>query len=55
LRLRGKGIVDRSTHEPGDQYVVVKIVVPHKIDDRARELLRELETAMPQAPRSNLW
>lgn len=55
LRLRGKGIVDRSTHKPGDQFVVVKIVVPHKIDDRARELLRELETAMPQDPRSNLW
>src|SRR5262249_23969376 len=28
LRLRGKGVTDRSTRERGDEFAVVKIVVP---------------------------
>lgn len=55
LRLRGKGILDRSTKERGDQYVVVKVVVPGKLNDRAKQLLQELESEAPQHPRSGLW
>ncbi|MCE9528840.1 MAG: J domain-containing protein, partial [Planctomycetales bacterium] len=55
LRLRGKGILDRSTKERGDQFAVVKIVVPTKLNERAKELLKELESAAPQTPRSGLW
>jgi len=55
LRLRGKGVVDRTTKEPGDQFVVVKIVVPRKPGDRARELFKELAEVEPQTPRGGLW
>jgi DnaJ-class molecular chaperone len=55
LRLRGKGVVDRTTKEPGDQFVIVKIVVPRKPGDRARELFKELAEVEPQTPRGGLW
>lgn len=55
LRLRGKGILDRATKQPGDQFVVVKIVVPGNLSDRAKELLQELQTAAPLNPRVGLW
>jgi DnaJ-class molecular chaperone len=55
LRLRGKGVVDRSSKERGDQFVVVKIVVPKKPGERARELLTELAQVEPQNPRGGLW
>lgn len=46
LRLRGKGVDGR-----GDQYVVVQIVVPRHVDDRARELLREFAERTKVTPR----
>jgi curved DNA-binding protein len=55
LRLRGKGVVDLSTKKPGDQYVVVRVVVPHNLSDRAKQLLNELAEAAPQSPRQGLW
>jgi len=55
LRLRGKGILDRTTREHGDQLVVAKIVVPVKPGPRAQELLRELAEVEPQNPRAGLW
>jgi curved DNA-binding protein len=41
LRLRGRGITDRSGH-CGDHYVVVQIDVPRELDERAMELLEQL-------------
>lgn len=55
LRLRGKGVVDRTTKQPGDQLVVVKIVVPQNANPRAKELLTELAEAAPLHPREHLW
>jgi DnaJ-class molecular chaperone len=55
LRLRGKGVVDRNTKERGDQIVVVKIVVPRKPGERARQLLAELAQVEPLTPRGGLW
>jgi DnaJ-class molecular chaperone len=55
LRLKGKGVLDRSTKERGDQFVVIKIMVPRKPGDRARELLKELAEIEPLTPRSELW
>lgn len=55
LRLRGKGIPDPKTKVRGDQFVIIKIVVPRQLNDRARELLRELEQAAPLSPRAGLW
>jgi DnaJ-class molecular chaperone len=41
LRLRGKGV------HGGDLYVVIKIVVPDRVDDRSAELLREFARRNP--------
>ena len=38
-----------------DQYVIVKVVVPQKLSDRAKQLLEELTVAAPQNPRAGLW
>lgn len=51
LRLRGKGIIDAQTRQPGDQYVVVKIVVPRELNDRQRELYQQL-AAIDVSPRT---
>lgn len=51
LRLRGKGVVDAQTRQPGDQYVVVKIVVPRELTDRQRELYQQL-AAIDVSPRA---
>jgi DnaJ-class molecular chaperone len=55
LRLKGKGVLDRSTKERGDQFVIIKIVVPRKPGERARELLNELAEVEPLTPRRDLW
>jgi len=41
LRLRGKGVVDRSGRA-GDHYVTVQIDVPHDLDDEGKKLLVQL-------------
>ncbi|MFO1095437.1 MAG: DnaJ C-terminal domain-containing protein [Planctomycetaceae bacterium] len=55
LRMRGKGIVDPKTKDRGDQFVVVKIVVPKNVSDRAKELLQELDRESPVNPRAGMW
>lgn len=55
LRLKGKGVLDRSTKERGDLYVIVKIVVPRKMGDRAKQLLQELAEVEAYSPRGGLW
>lgn len=54
LRLRGKGVTDPQTKQTGDQFVVVKIVVPKDVPEPARELYRQL-SALDTSPRSGLW
>jgi curved DNA-binding protein len=55
LRLRGKGVPHPKTHERGDQFVVVKIVIPHETSEAAKKLYSELATIESQTPRSGLW
>jgi curved DNA-binding protein len=55
LRLRGKGVIDQKTKQRGDQYVVVKIVVPKNLSPRAEQLFQELAEAAPLSPRERLW
>lgn len=43
FRLRGKGIPDRKTGTRGDEYAVIKIVVPKKVNVKTKEALEELE------------
>lgn len=55
LRLRGKGIPDPKTKQPGDQLVITRVVVPRDVTPKARALLNELALEMPQSPREGLW
>ncbi len=48
LRLKGLGIAG------GDQFAVLKVVVPRNIDARSRELIEEFAKLNPQSPRSDL-
>src|SRR5882724_10846161 len=41
LRLRGKGVVDRSGRA-GDHYVAVQIDVPNELDEESKKLLAQL-------------
>lgn len=54
LRLRGKGVTDPQTKQTGDQFVVVKIVVPKEVPAAARELYRQL-SELDTSPRTGLW
>ena len=54
LRLRGKGIVDPQTHQTGDQFVMLRIVVSKEISDHDKSLYKQLaERETP--PRNGLW
>lgn len=55
LRLRGQGIRNPKTGQHGDQFVVVKIVMPKNLTDDARRLYEQLAEAAPQSPRAGLW
>lgn len=54
LRLRGKGVLDPQTKQQGDQFVVIKIVLPKNLSDSAKELYQRL--AEQESPvREGLW
>lgn len=51
MRLAGQGLPGAV---PGDQYVVIKLVMPSELSDRARELLNELASETGFDPRADL-
>ena len=51
LRLKGRGLPGKT---PGDQYVVLKIVVPRKLDDKGRALFEQMAREIPFNPREEL-
>ena len=55
LRLRGKGVPDQKSGQRGDQFVIVKIVVPKSVDDQTRRLFEELADGDTLQPRDGLW
>ncbi len=56
LRLREKGVPSVRNHaHRGDQYVELQVVVPKPVDERVRELLKELEKLAPEDPRKDLF
>src|ERR1700685_1275501 len=55
LRLRGKGVKNPKTDERGDQFVVVKIVVPRQSSDAAKNLYQQLSEVETASPRTGLW
>ncbi len=54
LRIKGRGarMPDGSR---GDEYVLIKVVIPPKIDERGKKLLEELGRINPYDPRKDLW
>jgi len=56
LRLREKGVpsVRRHGHR-GDLYVELQVVVPKPVDERVRNLLKELAKLEPEDPRRDLF
>jgi molecular chaperone DnaJ len=56
LRLREKGVPSvRTPGHRGDQYVELQVIVPKPVDERVRELLKELEKIAPEDPRKDLF
>ena len=55
FRMRGKGAPSLSQPgSRGDQFVEVKVLVPHIADERSKEILRELARLNPGDPRKDL-
>jgi molecular chaperone DnaJ len=56
LRLREKGVPSvRNPKLRGDQYVELQVMVPKPVDERVRELLKELEKIAPEDPRKDIF
>jgi molecular chaperone DnaJ len=56
LRLREKGVPSvRTPGQRGDEYIELQVVVPKPVDERVKELLRELEKIAPENPRKDLF
>ena len=56
LRLREKGVASlRHPGKRGDLYVELQVVVPKPVDERVRDLLRELAKLEPEDPRRDLF
>lgn len=54
LKLRGKGVPHLGGGGVGDHYVTIKVVTPTGLDERAKELLRELDRLQPSDPRREI-
>jgi molecular chaperone DnaJ len=54
LRLRGKGVQRLKNKERGDQYVVVKIMLPEKINEDSKKNLEDFAKTSPYNPRTHL-
>ncbi len=55
LRLRGQGVPASGGLPAGDLFVVLKIVVPKKVDEESRRLIEEFSRRNPYNPRAGLW
>ena len=55
LRLRGKGVRHPKTGDRGDQFVVLKIVLPKELSEEARALYQQLAELPSVDPRDGLW
>ncbi|ODA29594.1 DnaJ C-terminal domain-containing protein [Planctopirus hydrillae] len=55
LRVRGKGVAATKTATAGDQFVVIKIVVPKSLTAEEKELYDKLKLVGQAAPRDGIW
>jgi curved DNA-binding protein len=51
MRLKGRGLPAKT---PGDQYVILQIIVPKAETEKDRELYEQMAKQMPINPRKNL-
>ncbi|HEX3033509.1 MAG TPA: DnaJ C-terminal domain-containing protein [Thermodesulfobacteriota bacterium] len=54
LRLKGKGAPNPKNGGRGDQYVILKIVIPDSISEDAKKKFEELKREIPYNPRIHL-
>lgn len=52
LRLRGRGVRKPGTDECGDQFIIIRIVVPRTLNETQRELYEKLQAADSSDPRA---
>ncbi len=45
FRLKGKGVPHRKTGARGDEFAVIRIIVPKNVNDKTKEALEEIEKA----------
>ncbi|HEX9021255.1 MAG TPA: molecular chaperone DnaJ [Nitrospirota bacterium] len=54
LKLKGKGVPHLGGGGVGDHYVTIKVVTPTGLDEKGKELLRELDRMHPSDPRRDI-
>jgi len=54
LRLKGQGLADAKGQSRGDQYCVIRIVPPKRLDERQKRLFEELREAEGPGPRADV-
>lgn len=55
LRLRGKGVKASGAGTGGDQYVIVRVVMPRNLTDQQKRAVAEIERAYDGNPREKLY
>ncbi len=55
LRIKSKGVYGANKSARGDQYVIIKIVVPKSVSFDSVRLIEEFDKLNPSSPREGLW
>jgi DnaJ-class molecular chaperone len=55
LRIKGKGVYASAGVARGHQYVIIRIAVPKKVNQRSKDLLDEFSELNHYEPRRGLW
>jgi molecular chaperone DnaJ len=55
FRVRERGVTSPRTGRRGDQYVEVQVHVPRVMDEKSKEILRELARLNPDDPRARIF
>ncbi len=55
LRIKGKGVYDPHGLTRGDQYIIINIAVPKKVDKKSKEIIEKFDEINPYEPRKGLW
>lgn len=54
FRLKDKGVPHLTGGGSGDHYITVRIAVPKHIDDKARQLIKDLDKISKENPRADI-